>query len=95
MSVDQALATQVLPDAHSRGKDLGIMNIATAVPQAVGPLLGALVVLLFANLATAGAVSSDAITKAGESAGFAGLFVASGVLAILGGVAMIPIKSVK
>ncbi|HEY5230877.1 MAG TPA: MFS transporter [Galbitalea sp.] len=95
MSVDQALATQVLPDAHSRGKDLGIMNIATAVPQAVGPLLGALIVLLFASLATAGAATSDAITKVGESAGFAGLFVAAGVLAILGGVAMIPIKSVK
>jgi MFS family permease len=95
MAVDQALATQVLPDAHSRGKDLGIMNIATAVPQAVGPLLGALVVLAFASLATAGAVSTEAITKAGESAGFAGLFVASGVLAILGGVAMMPIKSVK
>jgi MFS family permease len=95
MAVDQALATQVLPDAHSRGKDLGIMNIATAVPQAVGPLLGALVVLAFASLATMGAVSTTAITKAGETAGFAGLFVASGVLAILGGVAMIPIKSVK
>jgi MFS family permease len=95
MAVDQALATQVLPDAHSRGKDLGIMNIATAVPQAVGPLLGALVVLAFASLATAGAVSSEAITKSGEQAGFAGLFIASGVLAILGGVAMIPIKSVK
>ncbi|HEX3679143.1 MAG TPA: MFS transporter [Galbitalea sp.] len=95
MAVDQALATQVLPDAHSRGKDLGIMNIATAVPQAVGPLLGALIVLLFASLATAGAVSSTAITQVGESAGFAGLFTASGVLAIVGGVAMIPIKSVK
>jgi MFS family permease len=95
MAVDQALATQVLPDSHSRGKDLGIMNIATAVPQAVGPLLGALVVLAFASLATAGVVSTEAITQAGESAGFTGLFVASGVLAILGGVAMIPIKSVK
>jgi MFS family permease len=95
MAVDQALATQVLPDAHSRGKDLGIMNIATAVPQAVGPLLGALVVLAFASLATLGAVSTTAITRSGETAGFAGLFVASGVLAILGGVAMIPIKSVK
>jgi MFS family permease len=95
MAVDQALATQVLPDAHSRGKDLGIMNIATAVPQAVGPLLGALIVIAFASLATAGAASSDAITRTGEQAGFAGLFVASGVLAILGGVAMIPIKSVK
>ncbi len=44
LAVDQALATQVLPDPAARGKDLGIMNIATAVPQAIAPLLGALVV---------------------------------------------------
>jgi MFS family permease len=44
LAVDQALATQVLPDPASRGKDLGIMNIATAVPQALAPLLGALMV---------------------------------------------------
>ncbi len=47
MSVDQALATQVLPDVHTRGKDLGIMNIATAVPQAIAPLLGAFIVASF------------------------------------------------
>jgi MFS family permease len=46
LSVDQALATQVLPDAASRGKDLGIMNIASAVPQSIGPLLGAAVVVM-------------------------------------------------
>jgi MFS family permease len=45
LSVDQALATQVLPDPHDRGKDLGIMNVASNVPQAVGPLLGAFVVV--------------------------------------------------
>lgn len=44
LSVDQALATQVLPDPETRGKDLGIMNLAWAVPQAFGPLIGALVV---------------------------------------------------
>jgi MFS family permease len=44
LAVDQALATQVLPDPAARGKDLGIMNIATAVPQAIAPLLGALMV---------------------------------------------------
>jgi len=44
LSVDQALATQVLPDPATRGKDLGIMNIASAVPQAIAPLLGAMVV---------------------------------------------------
>jgi MFS family permease len=45
LSVDQALATQVLPDPAARGKDLGIMNIASAVPQSIGPLLGALAVV--------------------------------------------------
>ncbi len=46
LAVDQALATQVLPDPETRGKDLGIMNIATAVPQAAAPLLGALLVFV-------------------------------------------------
>ncbi|MDJ0317035.1 MFS transporter [Arthrobacter antibioticus] len=44
LSVDQALATEVLPDQLSRGKDLGIMNIALSVPQAFAPMLGALLV---------------------------------------------------
>jgi hypothetical protein len=84
----------VLPDAQSRGKDLGIMNIATAVPQAVAPLLGAAIVVVFAGLASTGApVASDA-GFAGAGAGFAGLFVASAVAATLGGLAIIPIKSV-
>lgn len=49
MAVDQALATQVLPNSHTRGKDLGIMNIATTVPQAVAPLLGSWLVAIFAG----------------------------------------------
>ena len=49
MAVDQALATQVLPNSHTRGKDLCIMNIATTVPQALAPLLGAWLVALFAG----------------------------------------------
>lgn len=75
MSVDQALATQVLPDRHTRGKDLGIMNVAMAVPQAIGPLLGAVIV------AAAG--------------GFTALFVAAAIAATLGGLAVLPIKSVR
>ncbi|MES2094183.1 MAG: MFS transporter [Actinomycetota bacterium] len=75
LSVDQALATQVLPDAHARGKDLGIMNIATAVPQAIAPLIGAFVVAALA--------------------GFQGLFVLSAVAALLGALAVLPIRSVR
>lgn len=51
LSVDQALATQVLPAAADRGKDLGIMNVALAVPQAFGPLVGAGLMALFGGFA--------------------------------------------
>jgi len=46
LSVDQALTTGVLPDATARGRHLGVMNIAVAVPQNVGPLVGAVLVAL-------------------------------------------------
>jgi len=42
MAVDQALITQVLPDAESRAKDLGIMNIGSVVPPALAPLIASL-----------------------------------------------------
>jgi MFS family permease len=44
LSVDQALVTQVLPDAQSRAKDLGIMNIGNNVPQSLAPLAAALII---------------------------------------------------
>lgn len=75
LSVDQALATQVLPDAHTRDKNLGIMNIATAVPQAFAPLIGGLLVAALA--------------------GFAGLFVLAAAAALLGALAVLPIRSVR
>jgi MFS family permease len=75
LAVDQALATQVLPDAADRGKDLGIMNIASAVPQAVAPLLGAFVVV--------------------SLGGFTGLFLLSGLVALLGAATITPIRSVQ
>lgn len=42
MSVDQALIIAVLPSAADRAKDLGLMNIGSVLPQAMGPLLGGL-----------------------------------------------------
>lgn len=49
LAVDQALATQVLPDPAARGKDLGVMNLASTIPQALGPLLGAWLVAAVAG----------------------------------------------
>ncbi|MFE9658960.1 MFS transporter [Streptomyces sp. NPDC005955] len=39
-AVDAALMSQVLPSADTFAKDLGVLNIAVALPQTVGPLLG-------------------------------------------------------
>jgi MFS family permease len=75
LAVDQALASQVLPDPSAHGKDLGIMNIAVAVPQAFGPLVGAGIVAL--------------------TGGFAGLFLASAALSIVGAAAVFRVKGVR
>jgi MFS family permease len=95
MAVDQALATQVLPDAHSRGKDLGIMNIATAVPQAIAPLLGAVVVTVFARMAAGSGGGGADGGFAGATTGFGALFVTAAIAAVLGGLAVLPIRTVK
>jgi len=47
LGVDIALITQVLPSANARGKDLGVINIANALPQVVGSATAALVITTF------------------------------------------------
>jgi MFS family permease len=44
LAVDTALITQVLPAASDRAKDLGVINIATAAPQVLGPAMSAPIV---------------------------------------------------
>ena len=46
IAVDQALITQVLPKAHDRAKDLGIINIAIVCPGAIGAAIAAPLVSL-------------------------------------------------
>jgi MFS family permease len=46
IAVDQALITQVLPKAHNRAKDLGIINIAIVCPYAIGAGIAAPLVSL-------------------------------------------------
>jgi MFS family permease len=46
LAVDAALITQVLPTATSRGKDLGIINIANSAPQVAAPAMAAPIVTL-------------------------------------------------
>lgn len=44
VAVDYALLTEVLPDPDDSGRDLGVINIASALPQVVAPVVAALVV---------------------------------------------------
>jgi MFS family permease len=38
-AVDFALITQVLPDSGDRGRDMGILNVASGLPQFVAPII--------------------------------------------------------
>jgi MFS family permease len=64
IAVDQALITQVLPKAHDRAKDLGIINIAIVCPGAIGALIAAPLVSLAGYPALFGATAVVAIAAA-------------------------------
>lgn len=73
---DYVVMTQVLPNEDgAAAKDLGILNLATFVPQALSAILAAFVI--------------------SSLGGYMGLFVAGIVISIIGGLAVIPIRSVK
>ncbi|NUS50057.1 MAG: MFS transporter, partial [Nocardioidaceae bacterium] len=57
LSVDFALCTQVLPSAEARAKDLGVINIAVALPQVFAPFVGSLIVAQLGGYVTLYAVS--------------------------------------
>jgi MFS family permease len=64
IAVDQALITQVLPKAHDRAKDLGIINIAIVTPYAIGPAIAAPLVSLAGYPALFGATAAVALAAA-------------------------------
>jgi MFS family permease len=64
IAVDQALITQVLPKAHNRAKDLGIINIAIVTPYAIGPAIAAPLVSLAGYPALFGATAVVAAAAA-------------------------------
>ncbi|HEX8346788.1 MAG TPA: MFS transporter [Actinoplanes sp.] len=79
VGVDLALVVDVLPNPDNSGKDLGVFNMANALPQTVAPGIGA--VLL--------AVSST------NNQNYDLLLYTAGVAALLGALIVLPIKKVR
>lgn len=54
LSVDLALATQVLPDPDDAAKDLGVLNIAAALPGSIAPAIAPVFIAVGAGTAIGG-----------------------------------------
>lgn len=89
-SVDFALITEVLPGAEDRGKDLGVINIANALPQVLAPVLAG--VLLTVVEASGGVVDTDGD---GFSTGYFVVYAVAFLSSVLGSVFVTRIKGVR
>jgi len=88
-SVDFALITQVLPGADDRGKDLGVINIANALPQVFAPGIAAVILIVVESLGGVTETHGD-----GFSVGYCVLYGSAFAAAILGSVFVTRIEAV-
>jgi MFS family permease len=65
VAVDAALITQVLPAAADRARDLGLINIANAAPQVLGPAISGPIVVYLGGYPALYALTA-AVTLAGS-----------------------------
>lgn len=79
VGVDLALVVDVLPNPDDSGKDLGVFNMANALPQTLAPLIGGFLVY----------VGSE------NGSNYALWFSVCGVCALIGALVIFPIKKVK
>lgn len=78
-AVDTALVVDVLPNADRPGKDLGVINIANALPQSLAPALGL-------ALLGIGSTANDNYTL---------MLWGAGIVALIGALVIVPIKRVR
>ena len=88
-SVDFALITQVLPGAADRAKDLGVINIANALPQVFAPGIAAVILIVVEAFGGVTETGGD-----GFSAGYCVVYLSAFVVAVLGSVFVTRIRSV-
>jgi MFS family permease len=80
LSVDLALATQVLPNPDDTAKDLGVLNIANALPQSIAPAIAPAII---------------AIGAATPLGGYTTWYLFGALVALAGAVLVYRIKGVK
>lgn len=76
VAVDLALVADVLPDQANAAKDLGVMNIAGALPSSIAPAIAPVILAL-------------------GSGSYGVLYAVAGVCAVIGAVAILPVKRVR
>jgi MFS family permease len=76
MAVDLALVADVLPDRDRAAKDLGVLNIAGALPSSIAPAIAPVILAI-------------------GSGSYGLLYAVAGVCAVLGAVAILPVKGVR
>ncbi|VXB79036.1 2-acyl-glycerophospho-ethanolamine acyltransferase [Microbacterium sp. 8M] len=79
VGVDLALVVDVLPNPDNSGKDLGVFNMANALPQTFAPMIGGIMVYV----------------GSANGSNYALWFSVCGVLALIGALVIFPIKKVK
>ena len=79
-AVDLALISRVLPNAEDRARDLGIINIANALPQVLAPLIASIMIT----------------SLKGTSYDFAyqTLYIMAAIITVFGAVLVVKVKSV-
>jgi MFS family permease len=79
VGVDLALVVDVLPNPDDAGKDLGVFNMANALPQSAAPGLGA-ALLAFNSV---------------NNQNYELLLYSAGAAALIGALVVLPIKKVR
>jgi MFS family permease len=76
VAVDLALVVDVLPDKNNAAKDLGVFNMAGALPFSIAPAIAPAILAIGSN-------------------SYGLLYAVAGVCAIIGAVAILPVKRVR
>lgn len=84
LAIDLALVAAVLPDSQAdAAKDMGIFNLASALPQSVAPAIAP----LFLAIGAGGA--------GGAAQNYSALFIAAALFSAAGALAILPIRAVR